>query len=146
MSEGAASLVTPGALKNVRVLDLSRVLAGPWAAQTLGDLGAEVIKVERPGVGDDTRHWGPPFLTDPQGQPTGESAYYLCANRNKKSVTIDFTQAAGQALVRELARQCDVVVENFKSGGLTQYGLDAPGVLLDHRFRPDRPLCAPGRL
>lgn len=124
MSEVAASLVTPGALKNVRVLDLSRVLAGPWAAQTLGDLGAEVIKVERPGVGDDTRHWGPPFLTDPQGQPTGESAYYLCANRNKKSVTIDFTQAAGQALVRDLAQQCDVVVENFKSGGLAQYGLD----------------------
>jgi crotonobetainyl-CoA:carnitine CoA-transferase CaiB-like acyl-CoA transferase len=124
MSEVAASLVTPGALKNVRVLDLSRVLAGPWAAQTLGDLGAEVIKVERPGVGDDTRQWGPPFLTDPQGQPTGESAYYLCANRNKKSVTIDFTQPAGQALVRELAQQCDVVVENFKSGGLTQYGLD----------------------
>ena len=124
MSEEAASLVTPGALKNVRVLDLSRVLAGPWAAQTLGDLGAEVIKVERPGGGDDTRQWGPPFLKDPQGQPTGESAYYLCANRNKKSVTIDFTQAAGQALVRELAQQCDVVVENFKSGGLAQYGLD----------------------
>jgi crotonobetainyl-CoA:carnitine CoA-transferase CaiB-like acyl-CoA transferase len=120
----AASLVTSGALKNVRVLDLSRVLAGPWAAQTLGDLGAEVIKIERPGVGDDTRQWGPPFLKDPQGQPTGESAYYLCANRNKKSVTIDFTQAAGQALVRDLAQQCDVVVENFKSGGLTQYGLD----------------------
>ena len=124
MSSVTASLVTPGALKNVRVLDLSRVLAGPWAAQTLGDLGAEVIKVERPGVGDDTRHWGPPFLTDPQGQPTGESAYYLCANRNKKSVVIDFTQAAGQVLVRELAQQCDVVIENFKSGGLAQYGLD----------------------
>lgn len=118
------SPVTPGALQHVRVLDLSRVLAGPWAAQTLGDLGAEVIKVERPGVGDDTRQWGPPFLTDPQGQPTGESAYYLCANRNKKSVTIDFTQAAGQVLVRELAQQCDVVVENFKLGGLAQYGLD----------------------
>ena len=127
MSEVAASptsSVTPGALQHVRVLDLSRVLAGPWAAQTLGDLGAEVIKVERPGVGDDTRQWGPPFLKDPQGQPTGESAYYLCANRNKKSVTIDFTQPAGQVLVRDLAQQCDVVIENFKSGGLAQYGLD----------------------
>ena len=127
MSEVAAApvrSVTPGALQHVRVLDLSRVLAGPWAAQTLGDLGAEVIKVERPGVGDDTRQWGPPFVKDPQGQPTGESAYYLCANRNKKSVTIDFTQAAGQVLVRDLALQCDVVIENFKSGGLAQYGLD----------------------
>ena len=127
MSEVAAApvrSVTPGALQHVRVLDLSRVLAGPWAAQTLGDLGAEVIKVERPGVGDDTRQWGPPFLKDQQGQPTGESAYYLCANRNKKSVTIDFTQAAGQVLVRDLALQCDVVIENFKSGGLAQYGLD----------------------
>lgn len=120
----SAEAAAPSALQHVRVLDLSRVLAGPWAAQTLGDLGAEVIKVERPGVGDDTRQWGPPFLTAPQGQPTGESAYYLCANRNKKSVTIDFTQCAGQALVRELALQCDVVVENFKSGGLAQYGLD----------------------
>lgn len=124
MSMVPTSPVIPGALQHVRVLDLSRVLAGPWAAQTLGDLGAEVIKVERPGVGDDTRQWGPPFLTDSQGQPTGESAYYLCANRNKKSVTIDFTQAAGQVLVRELAQQCDVVIENFKSGGLAQYGLD----------------------
>jgi crotonobetainyl-CoA:carnitine CoA-transferase CaiB-like acyl-CoA transferase len=124
MSPVVASPDAPGALQHVRVLDLSRVLAGPWAAQTLGDLGAEVIKVERPGVGDDTRQWGPPFLTDPQGQPTGESAYYLCANRNKKSVTIDFTQAAGQVLVRELAAQCDVVIENFKAGGLAQYGLD----------------------
>ncbi|MEO7129682.1 MAG: CoA transferase, partial [Rhodoferax sp.] len=112
------------ALSHIRVLDLSRVLAGPWASQTLGDLGAEVIKVERPGTGDDTRLWGPPFLKDRQGVATAESAYYLCANRNKKSVTLDFTQPAGQALVRELALRCDVVVENFKAGGLAQYGLD----------------------
>lgn len=113
-----------GALAHVKVLDLSRVLAGPWAGQTLGDLGAEVIKVERPGTGDDTRAWGPPFLTDGEGAPTGESAYYLCANRNKRSVAIDFTQPEGQALVRELAQQSDVVIENFKTGGLAAYGLD----------------------
>ncbi len=112
------------ALQHVKVLDLSRVLAGPWAAQTLGDLGAEVIKVERPGTGDDTRAWGPPYVTDPAGQPTGESAYYMCTNRNKQSVSIDFTQPDGQALVRQLARQCDVLIENFKTGGLRQYGLD----------------------
>ena len=114
----------PGALQHVKVLDLSRVLAGPWAAQTLGDLGAEVIKVERPGSGDDTRAWGPPYVTDPAGQPTGESAYYMCTNRNKQSVTIDFTRPEGQELVRRLAQQCDVLVENFKTGGLAQYGLD----------------------
>lgn len=112
------------ALSHIRVLDLSRVLAGPWAGQTLADLGAEVIKVERPGVGDDTRAWGPPYLRDAQGENTSESAYYLCANRNKKSVTIDFTQPAGQALVRELAAKSDIVIENFKLGGLRQYGLD----------------------
>ncbi|ANY18352.1 CoA-transferase [Bordetella pseudohinzii] len=116
--------MTGCALQHVKVLDLSRVLAGPWAAQTLGDLGAEVIKVERPGTGDDTRAWGPPYVTDPAGQPTGESAYYMCANRNKLSVTIDFTQPEGQALVRQLAGQCDVLIENFKTGGLAQYGLD----------------------
>jgi len=114
----------PGALSRIRVLDLSRVLAGPWAGQTLGDLGAEVIKVERPGVGDDTRAWGPPFVTDPQGEPTGESAYYMCANRNKQSLTIDFTRPAGQAVVRALAASSDVVIENFKAGGLAAYGLD----------------------
>lgn len=113
-----------GALSKIRVLDLSRVLAGPWAGQTLGDLGADVIKVERPGTGDDTRLWGPPFLKDAEGHATRDSAYYLCANRNKRSVTIDFTQPAGQALVRELAAICDVVIENFKPGGLAQYGLD----------------------
>src|ERR1700761_2596590 len=116
--------INRGALSDVRVLDLSRVLAGPWAGQTLGDLGAEVIKIERPGTGDDTRTWGPPFLKDAAGESTADAAYYLCANRNKRSVTIDFTQPAGQALVRELAQQCDVVIENFKPGGLAQYGLD----------------------
>ena len=113
-----------GALKHVKVLDLSRVLAGPWASQTLGDLGAEIIKIERPGTGDDTRAWGPPYVTDPQGQPTGESAYYMCTNRNKQSVTVDFTRPEGQQIVRQLAAQCDVLIENFKTGGLAQYGLD----------------------
>lgn len=115
---------TRGALSHIRVLDLSRVLAGPWAGQTLGDLGADVIKVERPGTGDDTRLWGPPYLKDAQGQATSDSAYYLCTNRNKKSITVDFTQPEGQVLVRELAKTCDVVIENFKTGSLVQYGLD----------------------
>jgi len=113
-----------GPLKHVRVLDLSRVLAGPWAGQTLADLGAEVIKVERPGVGDDTRSWGPPFLADKEGNPTSDAAYFLSANRGKKSVTIDFTRPEGQDLVRRLAAGCDIVLENFKVGGLAQYGLD----------------------
>lgn len=113
-----------GPLKHVRVLDLSRVLAGPWAGQTLADLGAEVIKVERPGVGDDTRGWGPPFLADREGKPTSDAAYFLSANRGKKSVTIDFTRPEGQDLVRKLAASCDIVLENFKVGGLAQYGLD----------------------
>ena len=113
-----------GALAGVRVLDLSRVLAGPWAGQLLADLGADVVKVERPGAGDDTRAWGPPWLTDPAGQSTGESAYYLSANRNKRSVTIDIASKEGQRLVRELASRADVVLENFKVGGLAQYGLD----------------------
>lgn len=113
-----------GALSHIRVLDLSRVLAGPWAGQVLADLGADVIKIERPGCGDDTRAWGPPFLKDAQGRDTSEAAYYLSANRNKQSVTVDFTQAEGQRLIRELAAQCDVVLENFKVGGLAAYGLD----------------------
>ena len=113
-----------GALKHVKVLDLSRVLAGPWASQTLGDLGAEIIKIERPGTGDDTRAWGPPFVQDEDGESTGESAYYMCANRNKQSVAVDITKPEGQALVRRLAEQCDVLVENFKTGGLEAYGLD----------------------
>lgn len=113
-----------GALSHIRVLDLSRVLAGPWAGQILADLGAEVIKVERPGKGDDTRAWGPPFLKDPRGENTSEAAYYLSANRNKQSVTIDFTLPEGQELVRQLAEKSDILIENFKVGGLAAYGLD----------------------
>lgn len=113
-----------GPLKHIRVLDLSRVLAGPWAGQTLADLGAEVIKVERPGLGDDTRSWGPPFLPDRDGNPTSDAAYFLSANRGKKSVTIDITCSEGQELVRRLAAGCDIVLENFKVGGLARYGLD----------------------
>jgi crotonobetainyl-CoA:carnitine CoA-transferase CaiB-like acyl-CoA transferase len=110
-------------LDGIRVLDLSRVLAGPWCTQTLADLGADVIKIERPGTGDDTRSWGPPFLQDSEGHDTHEAAYYLGANRNKRSVTCDIAQPAGQQLVRELAAHCDVLVENFKVGDLARYGL-----------------------
>ncbi|TRO13333.1 CoA transferase [Ectopseudomonas mendocina] len=113
-----------GALSHIRVLDLSRVLAGPWCGQILGDLGAEVIKVERPGTGDDTRHWGPPYIKDAEGNDSREAAYFQSANRNKQSLTLDFTQPEGQRLVRELVAQCDVVLENFKVGGLAAYGLD----------------------
>lgn len=112
-----------GALSHIRVLDLSRVLAGPWCGQILGDLGAEVIKVERPGSGDDTRHWGPPYIKDAEGNDSREAAYFQSANRNKQSVTLDFTQPEGQRLVRELVVQCDVLLENFKVGGLAAYGL-----------------------
>ncbi len=112
------------ALSHIRVLDLSRILAGPWASQALGDLGAEVIKVERPGEGDDTRKWGPPWLADAEGEPTTEAAYYLAANRNKTSVTIDFTKGEGQALVKRLAEESDILIENYKVGGLAKYGLD----------------------
>lgn len=113
-----------GALSHIRVLDLSRILAGPWAGQMLADLGADVIKVERPGAGDDTRSWGPPYLKDEAGENTSVAAYYLCANRNKRSITIDITCSEGQALVKRLAAESDVVIENFKLGGLAQYGLD----------------------
>jgi len=115
--------VSRAPLNNVRVLDLSRVLAGPWATQTLADLGAEVIKIERPGAGDDTRHWGPPFTTTADGAP-GDAAYFLCANRGKKSVELDIASPDGAEAVRRLAATCDVVVENFKTGGLKKYGLD----------------------
>jgi crotonobetainyl-CoA:carnitine CoA-transferase CaiB-like acyl-CoA transferase len=111
-------------LDGIRVLDLSRVLAGPWCTQTLADLGADVIKIERPGSGDDTRGWGPPFLQDADGRDTAEAAYYLGANRNKRSVTCDISQPDGQALVRELVVLCDVFVENFKVGDMARYGLD----------------------
>src|ERR671935_954561 len=109
-----------GALSHVRVLDLSRVLAGPWATQTLADLGAEVIKVERPGTGDDTRGWGPPWLRE----DSGESAYFVSTNRGKKSITIDLARPEGQEIVRRLAAKSDVVVENYKVGALARYGLD----------------------
>jgi crotonobetainyl-CoA:carnitine CoA-transferase CaiB-like acyl-CoA transferase len=115
-------------LTGIRVLDLSRVLAGPWCTQTLADLGADVIKIERPGSGDDTRGWGPPFLQDAQGHDTAEAAYYLGANRNKRSVTCDIAQPAGQALIRDLAKHCDVFVENFKVGDMARYQLDWPAL------------------
>jgi crotonobetainyl-CoA:carnitine CoA-transferase CaiB-like acyl-CoA transferase len=111
-------------LEQVRVLDLTRVLAGPWATQNLADLGAEVIKIERPGVGDDTRRWGPPFLRDAQGRE-GDAAYYLACNRGKKSVTLDIASVRGREMARELAMKCDVLVENFKVGDLARHGLDA---------------------
>ena len=113
-----------GALAGIQVLDLSRVLAGPWCTQMLADLGADVVKVERPGAGDDTRHWGPPFLKDAQGNDTNQASYFTACNRNKRSVTIDMATPEGQALIRQMAHQADVVVENFKVGGLRQYGLD----------------------
>jgi crotonobetainyl-CoA:carnitine CoA-transferase CaiB-like acyl-CoA transferase len=116
-------------LSGIRILDLSRVLAGPWCTQTLADLGAEVIKIERPGTGDDTRGWGPPFLKDADGHDTAEAAYYLGTNRNKRSVTCDIAQPAGQALIRELVQRCDVFVENFKVGDMARYGLDAASLL-----------------
>lgn len=112
------------ALSGLRVLDLSRVLAGPWAGQLLGDLGADVVKIERPQVGDDTRAWGPPYLKDADGRDTSEAAYFLSANRNKRSLAIDFTQPAGQAELKRLVAKADVLIENFKVGGLAAYGLD----------------------
>ncbi|MDI3381696.1 CaiB/BaiF CoA transferase family protein [Xenophilus aerolatus] len=116
--------MTPAALDGIRVLDLSRVLAGPWCTQILADLGADVVKIERPGVGDDTRAWGPPFLKDEAGQDTAQSTYFTACNRNKRSVTVDMATAEGRALLQRMAAQADVVVENFKTGGLKQYGLD----------------------
>jgi len=111
-------------LAGIRVLDLSRVLAGPFCAQTLADLGADVIKVERPGSGDDTRAWGPPYVRDAQGKDTSESAYFTSTNRNKRSIAIDIASPEGAEVVRKLASQCDVLIENFKVGGLKKYGLD----------------------
>ncbi|MCD2342999.1 CoA transferase [Ideonella azotifigens] len=112
------------ALQGIKVLDLSRVLAGPWASQMLGDLGADVVKVERPGAGDDTRAWGPPWVPLADGSPSKQAAYFQCANRNKRSVAIDLASPEGQAQVRALAAEADVVLENFKVGGLKGYGLD----------------------
>jgi len=120
-------LLLAGTLSGVRVLDLSRVLAGPWATQFFGDLGAEVIKIERPGAGDDTRGWGPPFLHDDAGNAT-DAAYYLAANRNKKSVAVDIADPAGAALILKIAARSHILVENFKVGGLKKYGLDYESV------------------
>ncbi len=111
------------ALDGIKILDLSRILAGPFCTQMLGDLGAEIIKIERPNVGDDTRHWGPPFVKDAEGNDTSESAYYLCANRNKKSVAIDITSEDGQELIHRLLEDSDILIQNFKVGGLEKYGL-----------------------
>src|SRR6201996_5460578 len=122
-------MTSPRALQGIKVLDLSRVLAGPWCGQLLADLGADVVKVERPGAGDDTRSWGPPWLKDANGEQTRDAAYYFCPNRNKRSVAIDIADPQGQALVRELAMAADVVLENFKVGGLEQYGLDQASLL-----------------
>jgi len=116
--------VAMNSLDGIRILDLSRVLAGPWCTQTLADLGADVIKIERPGAGDDTRSWGPPFLKDAQGNDSAEAAYYLGANRNKRSLTCDISQVDGQALIKELVVHCDVFIENFKVGDMARYGLD----------------------
>jgi crotonobetainyl-CoA:carnitine CoA-transferase CaiB-like acyl-CoA transferase len=110
-------------LSHIRVLDLSRVLAGPWASQNLADLGAEIIKVERPGAGDDTRGWGPPWFKDREGRDTSDSSYYLSCNRGKKSMTLDISKPEGQKIVRELAAKCDVLIENYKVGTLARYGL-----------------------
>lgn len=113
-----------GALSHLRVLDLSRVLAGPWCTQNLADMGADVIKIEKPGAGDDTRHWGPPFFTTEEGERTNQACYFAACNRNKRSVTVDMATPEGQELIRQLAAQSDVLVENFKTGGLKRYGLD----------------------
>ncbi|HTH62164.1 MAG TPA: CaiB/BaiF CoA-transferase family protein [Paraburkholderia sp.] len=128
-----------GALSHIRVLDLTRVLAGPWCAQTLADFGADVIKIERPGAGDDTRHWGPPYLKTPDGEDTHEAAYYLAANRNKRSVTVDIATPDGQRIVRELAAQSDVVLENYKAGQLKKYGLDYASLC---EVKPDLVYCS----
>jgi crotonobetainyl-CoA:carnitine CoA-transferase CaiB-like acyl-CoA transferase len=144
-----------GALHGLKVLDLSRVLAGPWAGQLLGDLGADVVKVERPGPGDDTRTWGPPWVKDETGADSRQAAYFQCANRNKRSVAIDIATPVGQAQVRALAAQADVVLENFKVGGLAGYGLDYASLAADNPklvycsitgFGQDGALCAARRL
>lgn len=127
------------ALGHIRVLDLSRVLAGPWCSQNLADLGADVIKVERPGSGDDTRAWGPPYARDADGRDTSEAAYYLAANRGKRSVTVDIASAEGQQLIRELAAQSDVVLENYKVGQLKRYGLDYESL---KAVKPDLVYCS----
>jgi crotonobetainyl-CoA:carnitine CoA-transferase CaiB-like acyl-CoA transferase len=132
-------MTAPKALGHIRVLDLSRVLAGPWCSQNLADLGADVIKIERPGSGDDTRAWGPPYAKDADGADTTEAAYYLAANRGKRSVTMDIASAEGQALLRELVLHCDVVLENYKVGQLKRYGLDYDAL---KAIKPDLVYCS----
>ena len=143
------------ALGHIKVLDLTRILAGPWATQNLADMGAEVIKIERPRVGDDTRTWGPPFLKDAEGKETRDSSYFLSANRGKQSVTVDLATPEGQEIIRMLAKDADVVVENYKVGTLARYGLayedlkqDQPAhrLLLCHRLRPGRAVRGAARL
>ena len=126
MASGA--LIMPGPLSHIRVLDLSRILAGPWAGQILADLGADVVKVERAGAGDDTRGWGPPFLKDKDGRDTREAGYYLAVNRGKRSIALDLTDPQAQGIVRALAAKSDIVLENFKADALTKYGLDYAGL------------------
>ena len=148
----AASAAKP--LAGIRVVELARVLAGPWCGQLLADLGAEVVKVERPGVGDDTRSWGPPFVTGADGENLG-AAYYHSTNRGKAGVAIDIATSEGQAAVRDLIAGADVVIENYKVGGLTKYGLDPATLIADFPrlivcsitgFGQTGPLCAPRRL
>ncbi len=129
----------PTCLQHIRVLDLSRVLAGPWCTQNLADLGADIIKVERPGTGDDTRSWGPPYAANPNGNPSTESAYYLAANRGKRSITVDIAQPEGQQIIRELVIQADVVIENYKVNQLKKYGLDYASL---HILKPDLVYCS----
>ena len=138
-ASASASTSLPKALGHIRVLDLSRVLAGPWCAQNLADLGADVIKIERPGSGDDTRAWGPPYAKDADGLDTQEAAYYLTANRGKRSMTVDIASSEGQALLRELVLSCDVVLENFKVGHLARYGLDYASL---KALKPDLVYCS----
>lgn len=128
-----------GPLTGLKVLDLSRVMAGPWCTQIFADMGAEVIKIERPDVGDDTRHWGPPWLVDSEGNDTKQSAYYLSANRGKQSVTVDISHPDGQALLHELVQHCDIVVENFKTGGLAKKSLGYEDLI---KIKPDLIYCS----
>lgn len=127
------------ALGHIRVLDLTRVLAGPWCSQNLADLGAEVIKVERPGCGDDTRSWGPPYLKDSTGNETSEAAYYLAANRGKQAITVDISTTEGQEIIRALVLQSDVILENYKVGQLAKYGLDYGSLV---QVKPDLVYCS----
>jgi crotonobetainyl-CoA:carnitine CoA-transferase CaiB-like acyl-CoA transferase len=140
-----------GPLAGITVLDLTRVLAGPFATQILSDLGAEVIKIERPETGDDTRGWGPPYVKDANGNDTAETAYFAGCNRGKKSVTLDLADPQAQKRLRQLAGECDVLVENYKVGDLARLCvpeiiISGAGVLLDNRIRPNRSVCGTGRL